>query len=76
MSDRAASEEGDGFPKGCAQPVGDDVVQVLMSENMARRFEARCLGGHTRGDTYLAGPVRFSKDDLPTYIIGTRGERA
>ena len=37
---------------------------------MARRFEERVLGHNTVGHTYLAGPVIFSDDDVPTYIIG------
>lgn len=48
----------------------DDAVQVLMTERMARMFEERCLGkGNTRADTCLSPPVKFSEDDLPTYII-------
>lgn len=59
------------FPKGCPKPEEKDTVQVLMTEEMARNFEKRCLGrGNTVGDTYLAGPLLFSDDDLPTYIIG------
>ena len=50
-------------------PAPDDVVQVLMTEEMARRFEERCLGGNTRGKTSLSPPLLFSEDDLPTYII-------
>lgn len=57
------------------RPATNDVVQVLMTEEMARRFEERCLGlRNTCGDTYLSGPMKFSEDDLPTYIIGVRGE--
>lgn len=60
-----------GYPKGVAKPKPDDMVQVLMTEEMARRFEQRVLGkGNTRGHTYLSGPLTFSEDDLPTYIIG------
>jgi hypothetical protein len=39
---------------------------------MARRFEACCLGAHTNAPTELAGPVLFSEDDPPTYIIGVK----
>lgn len=53
-----------------AKLADDDVVQVLMTEKMARNFEARCLGkGNTQGDTSLSPPVKFSEDDVPTYII-------
>lgn len=37
-----------------------------MTEKMARDFEQRVLSS----SAYLAGPVLFSEDDLPTYIIG------
>lgn len=47
----------------------EDTVQVVMSEEMARRFEARCLGrGNTVGETRLSPPIKF-EGDLPTYII-------
>jgi len=46
------------------------MVSVLMTEKMARVFEQRCLGEHTVGRTELAGPMIFSEDDVPTYIIG------
>lgn len=57
-------------PKGTKRPAPDDVVQVLMTEDMARRFEERCLGLNTAGPTQLAGPLLFGPDDVPTYIIG------
>lgn len=60
----------DEWPKGTTLPGPNDTVQVLMTEEMARRFEARCLGDNTRGHTHLAGPLLFREDDLPTYIIG------
>lgn len=50
-------------------PSAHDVVQVLMTEEMARLFEERCLGTNTRGMTSLSPPIRFTEDDLPTYII-------
>lgn len=56
--------------KPAPRPAPDDVVQVIMTERMARFFEARCLGVNTVGPTELAGPLLFSEDDLPTYIIG------
>jgi hypothetical protein len=61
------------FPQGAPQPAPDDMVQVLMTEKMARNFEKRCLGtAHTQGDTCLSGPLLFSEDDVPTYIIGVK----
>jgi len=51
------------------QPASEDVVQVLMSEEMARRFEEACLEFHTKGYTKLSPPVQFGEDDVPTYII-------
>lgn len=66
-----AEEIQEGYPKGAPKPEPNDVVQVMMTETMARNFEKRCLGkGNTRGHTYLSGPLLFSDDDLPTYIIG------
>lgn len=63
----------DGFPKGARRPAPDGIVQVLMTEAMARSFERKCLGaGNTVGDTHLEGPLLFGPDDLPTYIIGIR----
>jgi hypothetical protein len=65
------------WPKGAPQPEPGDVVAVLMTEEMARRFEQRCLGrGNTVGDTHLAGPMLFREDDVPTYIIGVRDDSA
>lgn len=58
-----------GWPRVTDQPQPDDVVQVLMTEEMARRFEQRCLREHTVGDTYLSPPLKFGEDDIPTYII-------
>lgn len=61
------------FPRDTAKPEPGDVVQVIMSEEMARRFEERCLGrGNTVGETRLSPPLVFREDDLPTYIIETR----
>lgn len=64
----------DEWPKGTKRPTDpEDTVQIVMSEEMARRFEERCLGvTNTRGDSYLAGPLLFHEEDLPTYIIGLR----
>lgn len=62
----------DEFPKGCPKPGPKDMVQVCMTEEMARRFEQRVLGKNTVGETELAGPMIFSEDDLPTYIIGIK----
>lgn len=60
------------WPKGTSRPGPKDVVQVLMTEEMARRFERRCLGMNTMAETGLTGPVLFRADDLPTYMIGLR----
>lgn len=60
----------DHWPKLAPVPQPTDVVQVLMTEEMARRFEERCLGaGNTQGHTSLSRAVLFGPDDLPTYII-------
>lgn len=67
-------DDPDQWPKGAPRPGPGDVVQALMTEEMARRFEARCLGKNARGETHLSGPLRFSSDDLPTYIIGVGGD--
>lgn len=54
------------FPKSVARPSSDDdIVQVLMTEQMARTFEERCLGPNAS----LVGPIVFSDDDVPTYMI-------
>ena len=66
----AEAHNTESWPKGTTRPKPAAVVQVLMSEDMARRFEEHCLGHYTRGYTYLAGPLLFSEDDLPTYTIG------
>lgn len=68
---------GDDYPRGCKKPAFSDTVQVMMTEQMARMFERRCLGiGNTVGDTTLVGPVVFASDDLPTYIIGVTDAEA
>jgi hypothetical protein len=56
------------WPKGTTRPGPQDTVQVLMTETMARAFERHVLG--VRGS--LAGPLLFSTDDVPTYIIGVK----
>jgi hypothetical protein len=66
----------DVYPIPASRPAPEDVVQVLMTEKMARHFERECLGYHTVGHTYLAGPVLLSEDDSPTYIIGVDGRHA
>lgn len=58
------------WPKGAPKPAPDEIVAVRMTEKMARVFEQRCLGHNTVGETELAGPLLFSEDDVPTYIIG------
>lgn len=56
-----------GWPKIAPAPAEGDVVQVLMTEQMARSFEERCLA-----DSRLSPPLLFCEDDLPTYTIGPR----
>lgn len=56
-------------PTITGQPEPGDVVQVLMTEEMARRFERCCLGVNTRSWTELSLPLLFSADDVPTYIV-------
>lgn len=63
------------YPQGTRKPAPNDVVAVMMTEDMARRFEKRCLGPNTRGWTELAGPLIFREDDVPTYIIGIGEEK-
>lgn len=57
------------WPKVATQPAADEVVSVLMTEEMARNFEKRCLGDNTRARTKLSPPLRFGPEDFPTYII-------
>jgi hypothetical protein len=64
------------WPKTTAEPGPDDVVQVLMTEKMARRFEERCLGANTRGHTELSPPLLFREGDVPTYIIAVGGRQS
>ena len=56
-------------------PGPDDVVQIVLPERLARVFEERCLGSHTRGHTRLSAPCKFSEDDLPSYIIEVTDDR-
>lgn len=56
------------FPKRAGKPAPKDDVQVIMTEDMARLFEDRCLGPNAE----LTEPLLFSDDDLPTYIIGLK----
>lgn len=67
---------GDEWPKVIrVVPPPETVVCVMMTEDMARRFEQACLGNYTHGFTRLTGPLLFSEDDLPTYIIGVGDEQ-
>jgi hypothetical protein len=59
----------DKYPRTVSPPASHDVVQVLMTEEMARVFELRCLGSNTRGFTKLSEPMEFSEDDVATYTI-------
>lgn len=55
-------------------PAPEDIVQVVMTERMARRFEQQCLGrGNTVGETSLSPPMFFGDDHTPTYIIQVDG---
>jgi hypothetical protein len=56
-------------------PEPDDIVQIVLPERFARLFEERCLGSHTRGHTRLSPAIKFSEDDLPTYIIEVTDDR-
>ena len=53
------------FPKPAPMPDDNDVVQVLMPLHLARCFERRCLPIAAS----LAGPLLFSDDDVPSYIV-------
>jgi hypothetical protein len=55
------------FPKGAGRQEPKSEVQVLMNEDTARLFERECLRPRRME---LTGPLLFSDDDLPTYIIG------
>lgn len=57
------------WPKLAPPAKPDEIVSVLMTEEMARRFEERCLGENTRGRTSLSPLLVFSPNDLPSYII-------
>lgn len=59
------------WPKGASKPAPEDIVQVLMPEDLARRFERDVLGYRAS----LAGPLLFREDDLPTYIIQPEANR-
>lgn len=61
-------QDGD-WPQPTHAPEPSDVVAVLMTEEMARRFEARCLLSNTQGRTELSPPLLFREDDVATYII-------
>ena len=62
----------DDWPRPVPTPGPDEMVAVVMSEMMARRFEELCLGqGNTVGPSYLSGPMLYFDGDLPTYVIGT-----
>jgi hypothetical protein len=68
VSEQKLSQE-DGFPRVTSPPEPEDVVQVLMTERMARMFEARCLGPSIVGEMGLGEPLLFAEDDVPTYTI-------
>lgn len=62
-----------GRPTGAPSPAHEDIVQVVMTERMARVFEERCLGANTVGPTSLSPPMFFGDDHTPTYIIQVDG---
>lgn len=59
--------------KRAPEPEKDDLVQVVMTEEMARAFERRCLCGNTKGYTSLSPLLLVADDDLPTYFIVVDG---
>jgi hypothetical protein len=63
------------WPQRAEPPATDDLVQIILPERLARTFEERCLGSHTRGMTRLSPAMKFSADDLPTYIIEVTDDR-
>lgn len=54
------------FPTGVPQPEDQDVVSILVTEIVARRIEEVFF---KPAGLKLAGPLRFSDDDVPAYII-------
>lgn len=60
-------QETDGFPKGVGNIKNRDMVSILVTEEMARNIEYFVL---KRNNLHLAGPMIFSDDDVPSYIIG------
>jgi hypothetical protein len=55
------------YPKGAGKQSDEDMVAILMTEKVAREYERTFLLPR-RLD--LAGPLLFTEDDVPTYIIG------
>jgi len=62
----------DEFPKGAGRPDPKAEVQIILTEEWARMIEKQLMQPR---DLHLAGPVVFSDDDLPTYIIGIGASR-
>jgi hypothetical protein len=54
------------WPRVTDPPGSRDVVQILVPEHMARLFERELL---TPIGFELTPPMRFSEDDVPTYIF-------
>jgi hypothetical protein len=54
------------YPKLVPHPEPKELVQVIMTEALARKFELEILR-----DTplQLSQPVVFQEDDLPTYMV-------
>lgn len=59
-------QERDEFPKGVGNVQNNDLVQIVMQQSMARAFDTFLKAQNL----HLAGPMIFSEDDIPTYIIG------
>jgi hypothetical protein len=54
------------FPRGVPDVADGELVQVLMTRQQARAFARRCLPITAE----LVGPLVFSDDDLPTFMVG------
>lgn len=63
-----SGDEGEGYPHAVPRPGPREDVQVMMTEQMARSFETWCL---SPSGACLGGPLLFSEEDIPTYVIVT-----
>lgn len=66
--------KGGTWPKGLPKVHDpEEIVQVVMTEQLARVFEQLVLAGRLRSPCELAGPLQFSATDTtPSYIITTK----